>query len=188
MRPPLAQFSGQRLPRTMTSRLLEEGGLVIRNATKTRASATTVFVTASCSRFAMSKASASALVGVSLGDEKPKYLNSPETPLFHKGRELYGLYEARTALRDSGYALVCRGLYGRGGPGPAGLSQCRGHPGHRLHQPTICTSCFALPRPVVFSFDGDSRGPPRSAQSIGGSPALAERHAQHQILIPACRA
>jgi hypothetical protein len=34
------------------------------------------------------------------GDEKPKYLNSPETPVFHKGRELYGLYEARQALRD----------------------------------------------------------------------------------------
>jgi DNA primase len=35
-----------------------------------------------------------------LGDEKPKYLNSPETPVFHKGRELYGLFEARQALRE----------------------------------------------------------------------------------------
>ena len=44
-----------------------------------------------------------------LGDEKPKYLNSPETPVFHKGRELYGLFEARTALREHGYALVTEG-------------------------------------------------------------------------------
>ncbi|MEO5735989.1 MAG: DNA primase, partial [Variovorax sp.] len=44
-----------------------------------------------------------------LGDEKPKYLNSPETPVFSKGRELYGLFEARSALRDMGYALVTEG-------------------------------------------------------------------------------
>ena len=40
------------------------------------------------------------LGGRVLDDEKPKYLNSPETPLFHKGRELYGLYQARKALKD----------------------------------------------------------------------------------------
>nr|MBP8840514.1 DNA primase [Giesbergeria sp.] len=43
------------------------------------------------------------------GDEKPKYLNSPETPVFHKGRELYGLFEARTAIREHGLALVTEG-------------------------------------------------------------------------------
>jgi DNA primase len=44
-----------------------------------------------------------------LGDDKPKYLNSPETPVFHKGRELYGLFEARNAIREAGYALVTEG-------------------------------------------------------------------------------
>ncbi|MGS0757848.1 toprim domain-containing protein, partial [Roseateles sp. GG27B] len=40
---------------------------------------------------------------------EPKYLNSPETPVFSKGRELYGLCEARTGLRQRGYALVVEG-------------------------------------------------------------------------------
>ncbi|MCB2016267.1 MAG: DNA primase, partial [Hydrogenophaga sp.] len=40
---------------------------------------------------------------------EPKYLNSPETPVFSKGRELYGLFEARTAIRQHGYALVTEG-------------------------------------------------------------------------------
>ena len=44
-----------------------------------------------------------------LDDSKPKYMNSPETPLFSKGRELYGLFEGRQAMRDKGYALVVEG-------------------------------------------------------------------------------
>ena len=44
-----------------------------------------------------------------IDDGEPKYLNSPETPLFVKGRELYGLFEARVALREAGYALVVEG-------------------------------------------------------------------------------
>ncbi|MDO8277593.1 MAG: DNA primase, partial [Burkholderiaceae bacterium] len=44
-----------------------------------------------------------------LGEGTPKYLNSPETPVFSKGRELYGLFEARGALREQGYVLVTEG-------------------------------------------------------------------------------
>lgn len=44
-----------------------------------------------------------------LGDGKPKYLNSPETPVFHKGRELYGLYEAQKARRRVERLLVVEG-------------------------------------------------------------------------------
>ena len=44
-----------------------------------------------------------------LGDETPKYLNSPETPVFHKGRELYGLFEARKAERQLDRLLVVEG-------------------------------------------------------------------------------
>ena len=44
-----------------------------------------------------------------LGDEKPKYLNSPETPVFHKARELYGLFEARKRNRQLDYLLLVEG-------------------------------------------------------------------------------
>ncbi|MGE5152986.1 MAG: DNA primase, partial [Bdellovibrio bacteriovorus] len=44
-----------------------------------------------------------------LGDGKPKYLNSPETPVFHKGRELYGLYEVQKARRKLERVLVVEG-------------------------------------------------------------------------------
>ncbi|OYY81345.1 MAG: DNA primase, partial [Hydrogenophilales bacterium 16-62-9] len=44
-----------------------------------------------------------------LGQGEPKYLNSPETPLFHKGSELYGLFEARAAIKAAGRAIVVEG-------------------------------------------------------------------------------
>ncbi|HMJ49633.1 MAG TPA: DNA primase [Burkholderiales bacterium] len=43
------------------------------------------------------------------GQEGPKYLNSPETPLFEKGRELYGLFQARKAIREAGKVVVVEG-------------------------------------------------------------------------------
>ena len=43
------------------------------------------------------------------GDEQPKYLNSPETPVYHKSQELYGLYEGRDAIHKKGRAIVCEG-------------------------------------------------------------------------------
>jgi len=47
--------------------------------------------------------------GRTLGDGEPKYLNSPETVLFHKGRELYGLFEARQALRHIDKLVIVEG-------------------------------------------------------------------------------
>ncbi|HSP95662.1 MAG TPA: DNA primase [Candidatus Dormibacteraeota bacterium] len=47
--------------------------------------------------------------GRSLGDEQPKYLNSPETPLFHKGEGLYGIAEARDAIRSQARAVLVEG-------------------------------------------------------------------------------
>jgi DNA primase len=92
-----------------------------------------------------------------LGDDKPKYLNSPETPVFSKGRELYGLFEARTALREHGYALVTEGYMDVVALAQMGFANAVATLG------TACTAdhvqkLFRFTDSVVFSFDGDSAG------------------------------
>jgi DNA primase len=92
-----------------------------------------------------------------LGDDKPKYLNSPETPVFSKGRELYGLFEARNALREHGYVLVTEGYMD-----VVALAQL-GFPNAVATLGTACTAdhvhkLFRFTDSVVFSFDGDSAG------------------------------
>lgn len=92
-----------------------------------------------------------------LGDDKPKYLNSPETALFHKGRELYGLFEARNAIRESGYALVCEGYMDVVALAQLGFANAVATLG------TACTSehmhkLLRFTDAVVFSFDGDAAG------------------------------
>ena len=92
-----------------------------------------------------------------LSDEKPKYLNSPETPVFSKGRELYGLFEARAALREHGYALVTEGYMDVVALAQMGFSNAVATLG------TACTAdhvqkLFRFTDSVVFSFDGDAAG------------------------------
>ena len=92
-----------------------------------------------------------------LGDEKPKYLNSPETPVFHKGSELYGLYEARRAIREVGYALVTEGYMDVVALAQLGFENAVATLG------TACTSehiakLLRFTDSVVFSFDGDRAG------------------------------
>jgi DNA primase len=92
-----------------------------------------------------------------LSDEKPKYLNSPETPVFSKGRELYGLFEARTALREHGYALVTEGYMDVVALAQLGFANAVATLG------TACTAdhvqkLFRFTDSVVFSFDGDGAG------------------------------
>ncbi|MGC3984200.1 MAG: DNA primase [Pseudorhodoferax sp.] len=103
-----------------------------------------------------------------LGDEKPKYLNSPETPVFSKGRELYGLYEAREALRDMGYVLVTEGYMD-----VVALAQ-HGFPNAVATLGTACTpdhvqKLFRFTDAVVFSFDGDAAGRRAARKALEGA-------------------
>ena len=52
--------------------------------------------------------------GRTLGDDEPKYLNSPESPLFAKGRTLFGLPQAADFARRRNRLIVCEGIHGRG--------------------------------------------------------------------------
>jgi DNA primase len=92
-----------------------------------------------------------------LDQGEPKYLNSPETPVFIKGRELYGLFEARQGLRDKGYALVTEGYMD-----VVALAQL-GFPNAVATLGTACTAdhvhkLLRFTERVVFSFDGDAAG------------------------------
>jgi len=100
-----------------------------------------------------------------LDDSKPKYINSPETPLFSKGRELYGLFEARQALRDKGYALVVEGYMDVVALAQSGFANAVATLG------TACTAehvqkLFRFTDSVVFSFDGDAAGRRAAARAL----------------------
>jgi len=97
-----------------------------------------------------------------LDQGEPKYLNSPETPLFSKGNTLYGLFEARQAIRAKEYVLVCEGYMD-----VVALAQL-GFPNAVATLGTACTSnhvrmLLRQTDKVVFSFDGDLAGQ-RAAQ------------------------
>ena len=107
-----------------------------------------------------------------LGDEKPKYLNSPETPVFHKGRELYGLFEARGALREHGYALVTEGYMDVVALAQLGFANAVATLG------TACTpehvqKLFRFTDSVVFSFDGDAAGRRAAHKALAAALPLA---------------
>ncbi len=92
-----------------------------------------------------------------LGDEKPKYLNSPETPLFHKGRELYGLYEARKANTRLQRLLVVEGYMDVVALAQFGIPYAvatLGTATTQEHLELIFRTCSE----VVFCFDGDRAG------------------------------
>jgi DNA primase len=88
---------------------------------------------------------------------EPKYLNSPETPLFHKGRELYGLYEARQQLRNVERLLVVEGYMDVVRLAQAGIHYAVATLGTST-TPEHLSRMFRVCGDVVFCFDGDRAG------------------------------
>ncbi len=114
---------------------------------------------------------------------QPKYLNSPETPLFHKGQELYGLYEARKAGGQLQRLLVVEGymdVVALTQQGVQGSVATLGTATTREHLQRI----FRLVNEVVFCFDGDRAGSQAAARALDQLlPLLVDgRHARFLFL------
>jgi DNA primase len=92
-----------------------------------------------------------------MGEGEPKYLNSPETPLFEKGRELYGLIQARDGIRTAGHALVVEGYMDVVALAQYGVGNAVATLGTAT-TPVHVAKLLRLAEEVVFCFDGDAAG------------------------------
>ena len=110
-----------------------------------------------------------------LGEGEPKYLNSPETPLFEKGREVYGLPQAREAIRAAGRVLVVEGYMD-----VVALAQFElGYAVATLGTATSAVHVAKLLRladELVFCFDGDAAGRKAAWRALEVSLPLAPDH------------
>jgi DNA primase len=102
---------------------------------------------------------------------EPKYLNSPETALFNKGQELYGLGEARAAIRTAGYALVTEGYMDVVALAQLGFPQAVATLGTAVGAAHV-QKLFRYTDHIVFSFDGDGAGRKAAWRALEASLAL----------------
>ena len=100
-----------------------------------------------------------------LDDSTPKYLNSPETPIFHKGRELYGLYEARQALKEIPYLLMVEGYMDVIALAQFGIHNAVATLGTALTENHL-QKLFRYTSEIIFCFDGDSAGRRAASRSL----------------------
>src|ERR1700719_4165974 len=103
---------------------------------------------------------------------EPKYLNSPETPLFHKGRELYGLYEARQARGDFKRLVVVEGYMDVVRLHQARITYAVATLGTATTQEHL-NKIFRMTSGVVFCFDGDRAGRLAAWRALENSVGLA---------------
>ena len=100
-----------------------------------------------------------------LTDEKPKYLNSPETPIFHKGQELYGLYEARKIRQKLTRIVVVEGYMDVVALAEHGIHYAVATLGTATSEQHL-RRLFKIVSEVIFCFDGDSAGRAAAARAM----------------------
>ncbi len=119
------------------------------------------------------------------GKDAPKYLNSPDTPLFDKGRTLYNLHLAAPAARKSGRLIVVEGYMDVVALAVAGIEECVAPMGTALTEAQIELLWRQVESPVLC-FDGDAAGQRAAMRAIGRAlPMLRPGHSLRIVPLPA---
>ena len=118
------------------------------------------------------------------GDEHPKYLNSPETPIYHKGVEIYGLYEANDTIRAKHRAIVCEGYMDVIQLSQAGFREAVAALGTSVTSDHV-RKLLKITESIYFSFDGDAAGQHALRRGLEAAlPAIADGQAAYFIVLP----
>ena len=112
--------------------------------------------------------------GRSLGDEQPKYLNSPETELFDKGQTLFALDKARQTISKVDRAVVVEGYFDAIALHAAGISEAVASLGTALSENQVKQLLrYSESKQVLFNFDADAAGTRAAERAIGEVANLA---------------
>lgn len=126
--------------------------------------------------------------GRSLGDEKPKYLNSPETELFSKSKTLFGLEFAKKAITKEDRAVVVEGYFDTIALHTAGITNAVASMGTALSETQVRQLLrFTKSNRVVFNFDADAAGVKATDRALGiiGDLARQGKACPHILTLPA---
>ena len=119
-----------------------------------------------------------------LSDEKPKYLNSPETPLFHKGRELYGLYEANRHFRKIENLIVVEGYMDVAVLAQNGVHNAVATLGTAVTIEHL-NKIFRYTSEIIFCFDGDDAGRKAAYRALDTSlPVIVDGRSAKFMFLP----
>ncbi len=114
--------------------------------------------------------------GRSLGDEQPKYLNSPETELFDKGKTLFALDKAKSAISSDDKAIVVEGYFDAIALHAAGIANVVASLGTALSTSQVRQLLrYTESKQIIFNFDADAAGIKAASRAIGEVETLAYR-------------
>ncbi|MFV2057297.1 MAG: DNA primase [Thiohalomonadales bacterium] len=119
--------------------------------------------------------------GRTLGDDKAKYLNSPETPIFHKSNALYGLFEARKANRNLEKIIVVEGYMDCLALAQHGITNCVATLGTATNEQHL-KQLFQHCAHIIFCFDGDKAGHQAAWRALKNSLGLLRDGRQLQFM------